>query len=201
LDFFFFMQIKNRIFTLTAIICLFVLPGCYKNSTPRPKSYPRIEFPAKTYRQYRGDCPYTFDFPVYATIEPEGDKDSSLCWFNIVYQPFNARLHLSYKPVHNEKELMGYTEDEHVLVYKHTVKAEEISEDLIRTDNNVYGIYYELAGNTATALEFYVTDSTKHFLRGALYFKTRINRDSLDPMIEFLKTDVQKMINTLKWRN
>ena len=86
------------------------------------------------------------------------------------------------------------------MVYKHTVKAEEITENLIRTDNNVYGIYYELAGNTATALEFYVTDSTRHYLRGALYFKTRINRDSLDPMINFIKADVQKMIQSLKWK-
>jgi gliding motility-associated lipoprotein GldD len=119
----------------------------------------------------------------------------------VLYKPFNARLHLSYKPLSNKIQLNGYTEDEHNMVYKHTVKAEEISEDLIKTNNDVYGIYYELAGNTATAIEFYVTDSTKHFLRGALYFKTRINRDSLDPMIEFLKTDVHKMIQTLKWKN
>ena len=189
---------KIRLFYPVIII---MLAGCSgSHFTPKPKSYPRIDYPKKEYRVYNGECPYTFDYPVYASIEPSGENDSSPCWFNIVYEPFNARLHLSYKPVLNKKVLTGYTEDEHNMVYKHTVKAEEITENLIRTDNNVYGIYYELAGNTATALEFYVTDSTRHYLRGALYFKTRINRDSLDPMINFIKADVQKMIQSLKWK-
>ena len=62
------------------------------------------------------------------------------------------------------------------------------------------GIFYELGGNTATALQFYVTDSNRHFMRGSLYFNTKPNRDSLRPAIQFLKKDMLKMIRTLEWQ-
>jgi gliding motility-associated lipoprotein GldD len=182
------------------LLLILFISSCKESFTPKPKSYPRIDYPDRSYQKYSGDCPYTFDYPVYAILEAEGDPDSSPCWFNIVYKPFNARLHLSYKSIRSQSDLSVYAEDAHNLVYKHTVKAEEINESLIKTNNKVYGMLYELEGNTATALEFFVTDSSTHYLRGALYFKTRINRDSLDPMIDFLKVDVKKMIETMKWK-
>lgn len=190
-----------KISSLFLVISLLFMLSCKQNFTPKPKSYPRVNYPEKKYQKYTGDCPFTFEYPVYARIELDDSKDAQPCWFNVLYLPFNARLHLSYKTVSDSKQLNQYTEDARDLVYKHTVKAEEISENLIKNKNpGVYGMYYDLEGNTASAIQFYLTDSTHHYLRAALYFKVHINRDSLDPMVDFLREDINRMINTFKWK-
>jgi gliding motility-associated lipoprotein GldD len=190
-----------KISSLFLCITMMFLFSCKQTYPPKPKSYPRVEYPQKKYREFRGDCPFTFEYPDYASIEKDDSKDAQPCWFNILYQPFNARLHLSYKPISDIKQLNQYTEDARDLVYKHTVKAEEIIENLIKNKNpGVYGMYYDLQGNTASAIQFYLTDSTHHYLRGALYFKVHINRDSLDPMVNFLREDINRMINTFRWK-
>ena len=190
-----------KISSLLLILPLLFALSCKQNFTPKPKSYPRVDYPEKKYQMYNGDCPFTFEYPVYARIEKDDSKDAQPCWFNILYLPFNARLHLSYKPINDLKQLNRFTEDARDLVYKHSVKAEEINENLIQDKNpGVYGMYYDLQGNTASAIQFYLTDSSHHYLRAALYFKVHINRDSLDPMVNFLKDDIYRMINTFKWK-
>ncbi len=120
------------------------------------------------------------------------------CWFNIYYTPFNATLHLSYKDVDNKNNLNKLLEDARTLVYKHTIKADEIYETLI---GNKYlnGMLYELSGNTATNFQFYVTDSSRHYLRGSLYFNERTRIDSIQPALDFLKADIMHMLETLRW--
>jgi gliding motility-associated lipoprotein GldD len=121
------------------------------------------------------------------------------CWYNINYKPFNATLHLSYKPVICRDTLFKLLNDSRTMVYKHTMKADEIIENYISKPTK-YGIFYELNGNTATNAQFFVTDSTKHFLRGSLYFNTATNQDSIEPVLKFLKADVLKMIQSLEWK-
>ena len=180
---------------------LFFVVSCKENYTPKPKGYFKVEFPEKKYIQYQGDCPYTFDYPVYAKIEKDNDKGALPCWINVYYLSFDAKLHISYKTFSSKEKLYELEEDARSMVYKHTVMAEAINEDVIKTDNQVYGIFYSLEGNTATVMQFYVTDKTSHYIRGALYFNVKTNRDSLDPMIDFLREDVKRMISTLKWKN
>jgi gliding motility-associated lipoprotein GldD len=190
-----------KISSLFLLFAILLVGSCKQNYTPKPKSYPRIEYPQKSYQKFAGDCPFSFEYPVYARIENDNSRDAQPCWFNILYLPFNARLHLSYKPISDLKQLNQYTEDARDLVYKHTVKAEEIIENIINSKNpGVYGMYYNLQGNTASAIQFYLTDSNRHYLRGALYFNVHINRDSLDPMISFLRDDINRMINTFNWK-
>jgi gliding motility-associated lipoprotein GldD len=190
-----------KITSLFLVLPLLFILSCKQNFTPKPKSYPRVDFPEKKYQKYSGECPFTFEYPVYARIEKDDSKDAQPCWFNILFLPFNARLHLSYKPINDLKQLNRFTEDARDLVYKHSVKAEEINENLIQDKNpGVYGMYYDLQGNTASAIQFYLTDSSQHYLRAALYFKVHINRDSLDPMVNFLRDDIYRMINTFKWK-
>jgi gliding motility-associated lipoprotein GldD len=190
-----------KIISLFLILPLLFMLSCKQNFTPKPKSYPQVDYPEKKYQKYTGDCPFSFEYPVYARIEKDDSKEAQPCWFNILYMPFNARLHLSYKPVKDLKQLSLFTEDARDLVYKHSVKAEEINENLIQDKNpGVYGMYYDLQGNTASAIQFYLTDSSHHYLRAALYFKVHINRDSLDPMVNFLREDIYRMINTFKWK-
>jgi hypothetical protein len=163
---------------LIAGMGLVSLISCQGESpTPKPEGYPRIQLPERSYQTYDSACPYRFQYPTY----------------------LGARLYLSYRSFNNLEKLQTYREDARTFAYKHTVKASRIEERRIRRDS-VSGIFYELGGNTATALQFYVTDSNRHFMRGSLYFNTKPNRDSLRPAIQFLKKDMLKMIRTLEWQ-
>jgi len=178
---------------------LFVPVMCYRSSTPKPEGYVRIDYPEKAYRLYTGQQHYRFEIPVYSKVEPDSSPRAEPGWIDVVIPPFNGTIHLSYKPV--EDNLDAYIADARTLVYKHTVKAESIEETpFIHRKERRYGIVYDLKGNVASAVQFFVTDSTHHFLRGSLYFNTRPNRDSLNPVIEFLRGDIIHMIETTEWK-
>ncbi|MBT3302413.1 MAG: gliding motility lipoprotein GldD [Bacteroidetes bacterium] len=188
-------------FLLFSLIIACGITSCRDTYTPKPPAYFRIDYPEHAYQHYDSSCNFVFDYPIYATLEDDKDRNSEPCWFNIVYTPFDARLHLSYKRVENLEHFFILTKDSRELVYKHTVKADAIRENLILTDQEgVSGKLYELDGSTATALQFFVTDSLQHFLRGSLYFNSQINRDSMDPIIDFLTVDIKHMINSLEWK-
>jgi gliding motility-associated lipoprotein GldD len=121
------------------------------------------------------------------------------CWFNIEFPGYNAKIHLSYKTI--EGNLPSVLEDSYTLTYNHTIKADAITETpYINEEDNIYGLLYDLKGNTATAIQFYVTDSIRHFLRGSLYFFASPNEDSLAPVIGFFREDIIHLIETLEWR-
>lgn len=185
---------------LIAGMGLVSLISCQDESpTPKPEGYPRIQLPERSYQTYDSACPYRFQYPTYAAITKDSSNADKPCWINVWYKPLGARLYLSYRSFNNLEKLQTYREDARTFAYKHTVKASRIEERRIRRDS-VSGIFYELGGNTATALQFYVTDSNRHFMRGSLYFNTKPNRDSLRPAIQFLKKDMLKMIRTLEWQ-
>ena len=116
------------------------------------------------------------------------------------FPQFAARIHLSYKEIGRNK-FDSLVNDAFTLSYKqHTYKASAIEPEPFTTPHGSSGVYFSLRGNTATANQFFVTDSVKHFLRGALYFAATPNEDSLRPVNDFLKQDVQHLINTLQWR-
>ena len=186
---------KNLLYLLLAS-CLFFV-SCEQSYIPKQRGFQRIIMPDKKYKPFVSDCGFRCEIPMYATVFPD-DNFKEKCWFNIFYAPFNATLHLSYKPVKNKKELDQFVEDSRTLVYKHTVRADEIYEVLI---GNAYlnGMLYELSGNTATNFQFYVTDSTSGYIRGALYFNTQTNTDSVAPVLDFIKRDVMHMLQTIRW--
>lgn len=177
-----------------------MLTGCQEqHSSPKPTGYPRIDFPKeKKYHLFDTTCPFRFEIPQYAHVVPSQGSDKP-CWLNIRYPRFGGRIHLTYREFDNMTTLNKYREDARTFAYKHTVKANEIRESRIKKDS-VHGIFYEIGGNTATALQFYVTDSAQHFLRGSLYFNTEPNRDSLDPVINYIRKDMKQMIRTLEWK-
>ena len=170
--------------------------------TPKPRGYFRIEFPEKQYQAFNHNLPYRFEFPVYGKMYPDSSKSAREAWYNLAFPQFNARLHISYYDISAEKEFNQLTEDSRKLAFKHTVKATGIDEALIRNPSeNVYGIYYTISGNTASSLQFFLTDSSKHFLRGALYFNEQPKQDSIQPVLQFLKTDMDHMIKTFQWKD
>ncbi|MFO7934168.1 MAG: gliding motility lipoprotein GldD [Bacteroidales bacterium] len=184
---------------LTLVLLLLVTVACYRSSTPKPKGYVRIDYPDKEYHLYTGQENYQFEIPVYSKVEPDTGPRAEPGWINVVIPPFNGTIHMSYKSVENN--LDAYIADARTLVYKHTVRAESIEETpFFDRQERRYGIVYDLKGNVASAVQFFVTDSTRHFLRGSLYFNTQPNRDSLNPVIEFLHADILHMIETTQWK-
>lgn len=179
------------------LFCL-LLFSCDGNYTPKPRGYFRIDFPEKTYHTYNEDCPFSFDYPVYAEVRKDEERPGTYCWLNVVFPSFKGNLHISYKPV--DGDFNSLVEDSRTLVYKHTVRADAINEKMISADGKVYGMYYELEGNAASPLQFYLTDSSRHFLRAALYFYTVPRPDSLAPVAEFIKKDIEKLIGSFRWK-
>lgn len=171
--------------------------------TPKPKGYFRIDLPEKEYQRYSSECPYSFEYPVYAKVEGHntffGQDVSDSCWLDIRIPRLTGDIHLSYKRIGGNNTLEKLIEDAHQLAYKHTIKADYIDESLIRTPTGVGGILYELGGNSASNIQFYLTDSTQHFLRGSLYFGATPNQDSLAPVIQFVRADMLHLIETLRW--
>ena len=167
---------------------------------PKPSAYFRIALPEKKYTVFSDACPFEFEYPSnYAKVLRDSDAHAEPCWKNIVYPQFHAMLNLSYK--HIDNNLNKYLDDSWTLATRHQVKASGMPETPIRRDSaKVYGLMFEIEGNAASSLQFYVTDSTQHFMRGALYFFAHPNYDSLAPVIAFIKKDVERMITTLRWK-
>jgi len=179
-------------------VLVFILSACGQNYTPKPPGYFRIDLPAHEYEKYSGNCPFVFEYPSFASLLPDTGFQSEPCWFNIYFQGYKAQVHLSYKPVRGN--LNELSEDARGLVYKHTIKADAINESLFSSpESKVFGILYEIRGNAASNLQFYLTDSSRHFIRGALYFNVKPNKDSLAPLIEHFKTDITHLIETFAW--
>lgn len=196
------MKYLKRTFTLS-VASLFIagmLSGCSQESSPKPRGFFRIDLPKKEYRLLDSIFPYKFEYPVYAKITGDPHAPDEPNWINIDFPRYKARIHLSYKAVNNN--LNVFAEDAHSMVMKHIPKASAIEE--VRIDNdesNVHGLVYDIKGTgAASPYQFYITDSTKNFVRGALYFNTLPNNDSLAPVIDFIKEDITHMLETMSWK-
>lgn len=194
-----YISINIRRFCLISIVVVSTMYGCKKSYTPKPIGYHRIGFPDKEYVKYSSDCPFTFEYPEYGAVKPDSSPRAEPCWLNIHFQEYNGTVHLSYKQVNGN--LNKLTEDARELTYKHTIKAEAITEQTYENrEKNVFGILYDVKGNAASALQFYLTDSSNHFIRGSLYFNTQPNKDSLAPVIDFFYKDIIHFMESLKWK-
>lgn len=187
---------------LLILLCAFMLVSCSDDDgiafIPKPKGYFRIDVPKKAYRLYDSLCPYSFEIPTYSFINNDLHKGADPCWININFPQFNAQIHLSYKVVTNN--LDTFLNDSRDFAIKHQIKATGLEETVIMRDTaKVYGLIYDIQGNTASGVQFYLTDSTKHFMRGALYFNSIPNIDSQKVVIDFIRKDIIHMIQTFKW--
>lgn len=193
-------QLKNLIYLLAIIL---LGNSCSNNTdySPKPRGFFRINFPAKDYQPLATGCPFTFEAPSYSRLTQDESTGAAPCWKNLDFPAYNARLHLSYMDIGPEATLTQLTEDARTFAFKHTAKATAIDQSRITNpDKKIYGLTYYIRGNTASNLQFYVSDSTKHYLRGALYFNEKPNLDSIQPVLEFLRADVEHIINTFQWK-
>lgn len=196
----------KKCFFISFTGCLFFLLSCNSDySAGKKKGYFKIDFPEKKYQLFeQPGYPYSFEYPVYANVIRDTtffEDKAGDWWINIEIPRFNGRIHVSYKAINDQNNFDSLVRDGFKMAYKqHVDVATGINDSVIRTPNGVEGIYFSLGGNTATANQFFLTDSVKHFLRGALYFNAAPNADSLGVVNDFLKKDLQHLINTLKWK-
>lgn len=195
-----------RIFLFAIIGGLSLLWACEGSvSVPKPRAYPRVIYPEKGYKPFDADyCNFTFEMPNYAITEQDtnffGEKPSNNCWFNLSVPALNAKIYCSYYPIANRVAFDTLLQDAFAMTQKHNIKANYIEETPIhRPLDHVHGILFNVEGPAASSCQFFLTDSTRHFLRGALYFNTQARPDSLAPVVDFMKKDVDHLIKTLKW--
>jgi gliding motility-associated lipoprotein GldD len=174
-------------------------------ATPKPRAYPRVIYPPKTYQAFDANyCNFTFQYPTYAQIQQDttffNEKPVHPCWFDIYIPAFESRIYCSYYPIKGANSLEKLKKDAFDMVDWHNKKANYIDEMPIHKDNQVSGYAFILDGPAASPMQFYLTDSTHHYLRGALYFNTEVNPDSMAPVYEFVKKDILKMIETFEWK-
>ncbi len=195
----------NRLFRLSFIASVvgllsLSLSSCSDVPQPKPRGYFRIALPEKQYVSLDSMSYYSFEYPVYSTITPDFHSIEEKEWINIEFPSFKGTIHLSYKKV--EDNLSDYIEDSYQMITKHITKATGIRDSVvIDSDRDVYGLMYFLEGDgVASPLQFYLTDSVSHFLRGSLYFNVYPNNDSLRPVIDFITNDARHLVNTLNWK-
>ncbi len=186
--------------TFVIIVFSFLCNSCSDSPIPKPRAYPRIDFPALTYKNVQvSACNYSFDLADFAILRNDPYPSGDECWYNIHYPKFNATLHLSYRKIRNRDDLFKVINDSREMVYKHVLRADEIIENYI-SKPQIHGIFYEIQGSTATNAQFFVTDSTANFLRGSLYFNQVTDADSIQPVLQFLKKDMLHVLSTLGWK-
>ena len=196
------MKTRNIIIPIvTAAIVLFAISCNHENNyLPKPRGYFRIDLPEKEYMKVDTIECYSFECPQYAIITPDFYSPDEKNWINIEMPTFKGSIHLTHKDVNDN--LGEYLEDVHTMVTKHLQKANGVHDSLIvNEEHQVYGMFIEMDGKgVATPMQFYLTDSTKNFVRGALYFNFLPNNDSMQPVINFIREDIDHMINTFEWK-
>jgi gliding motility-associated lipoprotein GldD len=178
--------------------------SCNSVYTPKRRGYFRIDFPPHQYQTFdKPGYPYTFEYPIYANVLKDSTYFDSVAenpwWINIDFPGFGARIYISYKAI-GQNKFDKLRDDAFKMTFKHTYKASSIEDSAFTTVNGVGGDFFRVGGNAATASQFFVTDTTRHFLRGALYFDTTPNEDSLGIVNKFLEKDMNHLINTFRWK-
>lgn len=189
------MKLKHNFFTtlFTLGTCL-LLTGCGEETKPKPEAFLRLDYALGDYATYNNNCPYIFDYNTMATVKNKGN-----CNFVIQYPKMKATIYLTYQPVNNNLNLL--LRDAETLTYKHVIKADNISsQPFLNRDNKVYGMFSQVGGDAATNAQFYVTDSTSHFLTGSMYFYAKPNFDSVMPAAAYIKEDMRTIMESLRWK-
>ena len=176
------------------LLAFLLLSSCNEDTLPKPRALLRLNYPETTYTSLKSDCPYTFEISKEASA-----KFTKKCWVNIYYPKLRATIDITYRNVnHNIKELLRESEK---LTYNHAIKADAISTiPFENKTNHKYGALSEVTGNAASPIQFHLTDSTQHFITGALYFEVQPNYDSILPAIKFIEKDIAHLMETLKWQ-
>ena len=172
------------------------LVSCSNDAQPKPKGELRLEYPEAKYIPFSSECPFSFEYSDFAKI----DQAKQTCWYNVVYPTMKANVFVTYFPIKNDFNL--HIKEVEKMVYEHTIRASAIdTKSFSYPEKRVFGNFYELKGQSASNIQIYITDSTRHFVTANLYFKSRPRPDSLQPAVEHIKKDLMHMIESFEWKH
>jgi gliding motility-associated lipoprotein GldD len=196
------MHIYRQLFFLNLLLagCCFLFAACQQDYTPKPLGYNRLNLPDPSYRTLPDSLPYSFEYSDHAKLLDDTSAISERFWIEIYYPEIKANVHITYKSIRGEKMLKEFLDDSYTLTAKHQIKAYAINEVISTTPSGKTAVIAELEGDVPSQFQFTLTDSARNFLRGALYFNTKVANDSLAPAIEYMKKDIMHLINTLEWK-
>jgi gliding motility-associated lipoprotein GldD len=184
------------------VFLLLTFAGCEREYLPKPLGYNRLELPEPAYQPLPDTLPYSFEYSKHAKLLADTSSIREKFWIEIYYPKVKSNIHITYKPLNNNKELLKeFMDDAYTLTAKHQIKAYAINEVITVTPSGKTAVIAELEGEVPSQFQFTITDSAQHFLRGALYFNTKVHNDSLAPAIEYMKRDMMHIINTLEWNS
>jgi gliding motility-associated lipoprotein GldD len=197
--------LKQLLHSCAAIFLALIVFSCEKKEdqsyVPRPKGFNRIELPSNAYQKLSEVHPYTFDYSRYAVVVPDTFSMAEKDWIFVNYPQFKASIQLTYKDLGNDpNKLKSFINDSYKLAGKHQIRASSIQEQRVLSKSGRTAIIFKIEGDVPSPYQFYTTDSTKHFLRGAVYFPTATKNDSLAPVINYIQKDMIQLLNTLEWR-
>lgn len=212
----------RTIFFIPVLLSVF-FTACNAEYSSKKRGYYKIDLPEKKYLLFeRKDFPYRFEYPAYADIIQDSTffdrAPENPFWINIDFPSLHARIFLSYKAIGGlapvklknadgsyrdslvSNEFDKLVNDAFNLTAKNDIVASSIRDSLFVNRHGIPGVFFRVGGNAATARQFFMTDSSRHFLRGALYFDNTPNADSLTPVVQFLSEDIEHLISTLEWK-
>lgn len=187
--------------TIAVGLTLLIASSCTKNYLPKPLGYNRLNLPEHTYQDSPDSLPYRFQYSQSAELLPDTVGFREPYWILVNYPDLKATIHLTYKRIGSEKELREFFEDAYTLASKHQIRAYAIEETIVTTPYGKKVVIAEIAGEVPSQFQFTLSDSTRHWLHGAVYFNTQVNNDSLQPAIEYIKIDAMQLINSLRWES
>lgn len=192
---------KKVLYLSAVIFVLVTIVSCEREYLPKPLGYNRLVLPEPAYHTLPDTLPYTFEYSKHAKLLADTSWISEKFWIEIYYPELKANIHVTYKKIlNNEQLLKEFLNDAYVLTSKHQIKAYAIDEVITHNPKGHTAVVVELDGEVPSQMQFTITDSTKNFLRGALYFNTKVQNDSLKPAIEYMKKDIMHLINTFDWK-
>lgn len=191
----------KRLFPAALVLLFLVFTACNRDYLPKPLGYNRLELPPAEYQVVSDTLPYSFEYSKHANLLADTSYISERFWIEIYYPQLKANIHVTYKEIKNNDQLLKeFLDDSYTLTAKHQIKAYAINEVITKTPSGKTAVIAELEGEVPSQFQFTVTDSTRNFVRGAVYFNTQIANDSLAPAIEYMKKEAMHFINTLQWK-
>jgi gliding motility-associated lipoprotein GldD len=194
-----------HVLKVLSVIVLGIWLGACNSSiqeySPKPRGFNRIDLPQHTYQTLPNEYPYSFEYSKESIIQIDTFKNAEPHWIIVYYPKFDTRIQFTYKKVnHDLSRLQNMMGDAAKLAFNHDKKAYSITDKILLTKSGKKAVIFELEGEVPSPYQFFVTDSTKHYLRGAVYLMTATENDSLKPIIDYMKVDSKHILETLKWQ-